>query len=572
MSYENPKRLYTGPTGSQAYLQGFNQAMQGSKVNLEKLEQERKIREAEEKRLIEKMQRVQGDADVWNLEQMNKLATAPKTSMIDKELMRTLNEQIDIATQAQIYLKTQFGDNEKRNSAKQAVTDYYDLLNLTQKTTQSFVATGEYWKQNAASIGKKITILGSTPEEISNNQFLVNALGGIYSEANFEMAYDKDKNDIMIKVSGNEPRRLENGELVDGEFREKYISARAWNQIVNQGDNFSFISTVPQLVDESLAMMAPAEKSKNSNGLGIVKSNGQFNDKYWSEPVIFRDRINIEGSKRSRKTEEIREYLNMDLIREDMESILSSKIAGVNGDVQQAANGWNVDLQMLNEGIENDYQTLQPTDDQYKQKLFEKIMEARTSGLVQDSEGRWYKAGSRSIVAPKAPKAPKVANIGYRALYFDNIVSGGDNNQQIVLDNMIKIEGPKARYMSRDNIYQAWLNNPNNPKIPTSDTNEEFYNDKGKDPRAVFNELAPKDGLYKIISGKPVYAGDYDFESAVDRLNFALDNTTASERKAIENETILKSRARKVDWMKVNPQRNDELDADYVKRMNKAIK
>ena len=141
-------------------------------------------------------------------------------------------------------VKTQFGDSEKRNSAKKAIQDYYDLLNLTSKTTKNFVATGDYWKENAPQIGKKITILGDTPEEIANNQFLVNALGGIYSNANFEMVYDEDKNDIMVKVSGNEPQRLQNGKLIEGDYREKYISARAWDANVVQGDNFSFISFI----------------------------------------------------------------------------------------------------------------------------------------------------------------------------------------------------------------------------------------------------------------------------------------------------------------------------------------
>ena len=239
MSYENPQRLYTGDTPAGAYLKQIQ--MQQNQRDAE--EKQRKAdtlrKQAEEKQLIQRMQRVQGDADVWNLEQMSNLATAPKTSAIQDELMKTLNSRIDIATQAQIYLKTQFGDSEKRNLAKKAIQDYYDLLNLTSKTTKNFVATGDYWKENAPQIGKKITILGDTPDEIANNQFLVNALGGIYSNANFEMVYDEEKNDIMVKVSGNEPQRLQDGKLIEGDYREKYISARAWDANVVQGDNFS---------------------------------------------------------------------------------------------------------------------------------------------------------------------------------------------------------------------------------------------------------------------------------------------------------------------------------------------
>lgn len=571
MSYENPRQLYTGIDPASAYLEGFQKQSAIDEKRRKELEAEQERKRAEEQRLIEKMQRVQGDADVWNLEQMNKLATAPKTSAIQDELMKTLNDRIDIATQAQIYLKTQFGDQEKRNSAKKAIQDYYDLLNLTSETTKSFVATGQYWKENASKIGSKITILGDTPEDIANNQFLVNALGGIYSNADFEMVYDQDKNDIMVKVSGYEPRRMEGGELVEGDYREKYISARAWNANVNEGDNFSFISTVPQLVNESLEMMKPADRTKAGNGLGILLANGQFADKYWSDQVIFRDRINYEGSKSSKKTEEIRQYLNLDKVREDMQSILTAKVKGVNSNVQQAANGWNIDLKKLNEGIENDYQNVQPTEEQYKEALFNQLIESTTTGLVQDEQGRWYKSGSKSIIQPKQKKVV-TPNIGYRAQYYNNIILGGDNPTQVVLDNMFKIEGPKGRYMTKDDIYDFWLDNEHNTKVANSKSNKEYYKDKGIDPREVFEKLAPKDGLYKIINSKPVYAGDYNFDTAVDRLEFALDNTTQSERKAIENETILMTRAKKIDWMNSNPKKQGETDGEYVKRMEKALK
>ena len=65
---------------------------------------EKEKKENEQRRIIENMQRVQSNADIWNLEQMNKLATAPKTSAIQDELMKTLNDRIGVATDAQIYL------------------------------------------------------------------------------------------------------------------------------------------------------------------------------------------------------------------------------------------------------------------------------------------------------------------------------------------------------------------------------------------------------------------------------------------------------------------------------------
>ena len=573
-AYENPQRL-TGDTYASAFSRGINQMNQGVAQQQQANEQERKRaqqkQEADQQRIIENMQRVQGNADVWNLEQMSNLATAPKTSAIQDELTRTLNSRIDIATQAQIYLKTQFGDQEKRVSAQKAITDYYDLLNLSKTATQNFVATGDYWRENAAQIGEKVTIIGNTPEEIANNQFFVNAIGTIYSDADFEMVYDEEKNDIMIKVSGNEPTRLEDGQLIDGEYREKYISARAWNAQSAENKQFSFVSNVPQIVTESLERMKPADKTPNNDGLGIIKANGQFADKYWSKEQIFRDKIEVQGSSRSRKTEEVRQYLNVDEIRKDMMSILKSKVSGVNSNVQMAANAWNIDLKQLNKGIENEYQNVQPTDEQFEQVLFEQILQARTSGLKQDENG-FYLSGGKSVIAPTKSTKKTTPISTYRNDYYSNIVRGGTgglNNTQVTLSNLTKITGPKSKYMTKENIYETWLNTPFGDFTDT--TNAEHYEKRDEDPKAVFNKLAPKDGLYKIISNKPVYAGNYNLDSATDRLKFALDNTTASERTSVQKTTLMKT-ARQIDWQTDNPKKADETLTEYAERMNKAIK
>ena len=573
-AYENPQRL-TGDTYASAFSRGINQMNQGISQKQQADEQERKRAEqkqqADQQRILENMQRIQGSADVWNLEQMSNLATAPKTSALQDELTRTLNDRIDIATQAQIYLKTQFGDKEKRNSAQKAITDYYDLLNLTKTATQNFVATGDYWRENAAEIGNKVTIIGSTQEEIANNQFFVNAIGGIYSDADFEMVYDEEKNDIMIKISGNEPERLEDGQLIDGEYREKYISARAWNAQSAENKQFSFVSNVPQIVSESLERMKPADKTPNNDGLGIIKANGQFADKYWSKEQIFRDKIEVQGS-RSRRTEEVRQYLNVDEIRKDMMSILKSKISGVNSNVQMAANAWNVDLKQLNKGIENEYQTVQPTDEQFEQVLFEQILQARTSGLKQDENG-FYLSGGKSVIAPTKSTKKTTPISTYRNDYYSNIVRGGTgglNNTQVTLSNLTKITGPKSQYMTKENIYETWLNTPFGD-FSGSPSNAEHYEKRDEDPKAVFNKLAPKEGLYKIIGNKPVYAGNYNLNSATDRLKFALDNTTASERTSVQKTTLMKT-ARQIDWQADNPKKADETLTQYAERMNKAIK
>ena len=81
--------------------------------------------------------------------------------------------------------------------------------------------------------------------------------------------------------------------------------------------------------------------------------------------------------------------------------------------------------------------------------------------------------------------------------------------------------------MTKENIYETWLNTPYGD-FANSPSNAEHYEERDEDPKTVFDKLAPKEGLYKIIGNSPVYAGNYNLDSATDRLKFALDNTTAS--------------------------------------------
>ena len=98
-AYENPQRI-TGDTYASAFTKQIANnnaaASQRAQINEQEARRAQEKKENEQRRIIENMQRVQGNADVWNLEQMNKLATAPKTSAIQDELMKTLNDRIGV--------------------------------------------------------------------------------------------------------------------------------------------------------------------------------------------------------------------------------------------------------------------------------------------------------------------------------------------------------------------------------------------------------------------------------------------------------------------------------------------
>ena len=125
--YSQPRRGRSVAPGAAMVnvLQG-GQKLTQQQEEARRQEEERKRQEQQQ--VINRMQQVQTNADLWNLEQMSNMNTMPQTSAIDDQLQATLQKRLDIATQAQVYLKTQFGDKEARKSAQKAINDYYDLL------------------------------------------------------------------------------------------------------------------------------------------------------------------------------------------------------------------------------------------------------------------------------------------------------------------------------------------------------------------------------------------------------------------------------------------------------------
>jgi len=546
-----------------------------------KKEEERREK-IERQRIIENMQTIQTNADLWNLDQMSNLHSLPRSTAIEDQLRATLEKRLNIATQANVYLKTQFGDKEKRASAQKAISDYYDLLTLTKETITNFGALGTYWKEKAPTIGSQITIIGNDENEIANNQYLVNALGGVYDDAKFEMVFDEKNNDIMIKVSGNEHMLDDNGNMVLGAPREKIISARAWNAKVAAGDqDFQFVSSVPQIVNETLDMLKTKEQSPNQDGIGVLNDKNNIAKRYWEEDIVMQGTIPTSAGGTMRTTS-IKRKLNLELLKNDMLGVLRQKVNGVVGTgPQQTANFWNIDLQKLNEGFENSYQKLSPDKELMVDELFDKVVESLTSfdGITTDADGNIYHQTDDNISA--WPKDTTERPLDYRVEYISDIVDPKNRNitNMQSVDQTLEKLGSKVNIMDREGAYDVWLNNlhPDWDTGSIKKTNKEVYEEKKEDTRTIFNKENPGDAdtLYKVESGTIEPLKGYNIDSAVERLNFILDNITASERKKMENLTNLRALAWASDWYTNNKQIkgvDPETQEEWKKRMKAAYK
>ena len=540
--------------------------------------QEERLAEANRQKIIQNMQTIQVNADLWNLEQMSNLNSIPRSTAIEDQLRATLEQRLDIATQANVYLKTQFGDKAKRASAQKALADYYDLLNLTKETITNFGALGTYWKEKAPTIGSQITIIGNDENEIANNQYLVNALGGVYDDAQFEMVYDEENNDIKIKVSGNEHQLDTNGNMILGDYREKIISARAWNARVASGDqDFQFVSNVPQVVNETIDMLKLKEQSKNQNGIGVLNDKGVIADRYWIDDKVIQGTIPVSGGG-SMQTTNIQRRLNLDLLRTDMQGVLKQKVLGLaKTGPQQMANFWNIDLQKLNEGFANSYQKLLPDNEQMADELFKKVIESLTSfdGITTDDNGNIFHNTQDSIKAFPSTDDDD-GPLDYRVDYMDTIIDPKNKNLTGVdaTKQTIKKFKPNLRLMDKQDIYSLWLESEH-PKYKTY-TNKQYYESKDLDPVEAFNADFPTEGLYKV-QGRNIqgHIGDYDLDTAIGRLNFVLDNIDKTEREDMENKTRLRALAWAADWYDQNPQItgvDSESEGEWIKRMKTAYK
>ena len=78
-AYDNPKSL-SGMNPTMAALNVLMKGDQSRGVDEAQRLREKQAKERQNQAVIKQMQNVQGAADVWNLEQMSNLSSAPKTS------------------------------------------------------------------------------------------------------------------------------------------------------------------------------------------------------------------------------------------------------------------------------------------------------------------------------------------------------------------------------------------------------------------------------------------------------------------------------------------------------------
>ncbi len=259
MSYENPI-MPQGGHSTNAFFDSYNK----TKAGFDQQEALRKQEEARRKQLqqqyIQRMQEMQYKVDMKQVEILQTLDSIEPASGLDNEVTNILRDRIDVASQAQLYLMTDFSDPKKRQEAKKVIADYQNLLNLTTGFASSWDEITEYWGNQNAGLNQTIALQGDG-EEMVENQWLINAMSGKMPSANIKLTYDDQANDLMLIVSGKDA----NG----NDMKTRKISAKAWMEL-DQTEENDFIQDIPQLYQEFSKQLGP-------DNLNLLTANGGIN-------------------------------------------------------------------------------------------------------------------------------------------------------------------------------------------------------------------------------------------------------------------------------------------------------
>tara|TARA_R100001480_G_scaffold21258_1_gene31224 strand:- start:10465 stop:12333 length:1869 start_codon:yes stop_codon:yes gene_type:complete len=341
MSYENPLQP-TGGSPVDAYFDAYDKSAAQAEKERANREAVRLQKEKERRDQISQMQKMQYNIDIMEIQALGKLdAIKPNADGLDLEISNILRDRIDVASQAQMYLQTEFSDPAKRAEAKRAISDYQNLLNLTQEFAGSWAEKVEFWEEQNANIGKTIALQGDASKyEPEENQWLINAMAGKMPTANINLTYDKDTNDLILLVTGTNANGVK--------MPDRKISAAAWKDLDDSESN-DFIQEIPQTFQEFSQMLGP-------DGFGLINSKGGLNEALIvSKDQITDQNVSIKGrTKTTTGSQYTRTIYDLNAEGDgpmpNMISTAATKVAGNMENYNDAKNFYEYNLGMLNKG------------------------------------------------------------------------------------------------------------------------------------------------------------------------------------------------------------------------------
>lgn len=261
MSYTNPAM----PTGQNPYTGAIQQSANLTNQGLKEIAARQERRRQE----IQEMQEREYKIDQWKIGQINQLNKIEKIPNVDMSVTNMLAAQVDYAAQANLYLATQFGDDEKRAEARDVVSNYQTLLTTTSEFAGSWDANVKLWSDKYLSLNQPggIRLVGDPAtkegrEELRENQWLLDVLSSRYNQgASIEVVYDQEAKDMRMNVTGTD---------IDGNKYNKSILGQEWTRLMNSADGYEFIVDIPK---GPSVMIEKMQTMTNNEGEPIMDPN-----------------------------------------------------------------------------------------------------------------------------------------------------------------------------------------------------------------------------------------------------------------------------------------------------------
>jgi len=281
MSYRDPAK----PTGVNPYMVGVQQSQALINRGLKQMAATQERRRQE----IQEMQEREYKIDQWKIGQINQLNKLEDIPNVDLSVKNMLASQVNYAAQAQMYLATQFGDDEKRAEARDVITNYQSLLTETGEFAGSWDANVKLWNDKYLSLNQPggIRLVGdpATEEgrkELRENQWTLDVLSGRYNQGtSIDVVYDKEAKDFRMNIKGSD---------IEGVKYNKSILGKEWLKLMNSADGYEFIVDIPK---GPTVMIEKMQEMTNSEGAPIMNPNKALDESlYQGKPQGDKQLIN----------------------------------------------------------------------------------------------------------------------------------------------------------------------------------------------------------------------------------------------------------------------------------------
>jgi len=559
---------------------------------------ERKRAEEKERKLtLQKLQDRKNETDLYYAEKQGKWSQEQKdiNPEVNKQIRDIIQQKLHDASDARIFLLNET-DTAKRQEYLQTISNAESLLDNANKAAQSLggsVATYRM-KVKGSNMGKPggYVVNGKSDDDINNNTSFLDSLSGmtdgnkLYKNSNIQVTVDDTGGGFNIRTYG---------EHSDGTKFDRLLNTKAYmDSEESVGDGLLLpVESLDSFYTD--ARMQVADKNNNILEGYLINTHETVN-----LPSAGGDQYQIVNGRK----------LNVPIIQDRLKKKAEIKVAGILSADNSSSLRTLIDY-TLEQGpgwYDKNFAGLK-TDEKNStlvNMMTKKSFDGLTAEMQKTPDGKggfnyWNPDGS-SIKIKEKPNTSSDGGGGtpgdkngdgipdvdqkpdFREEDYDKLISGrtpsrGESaavNAYHELSDMAttlnNLSGKTNKFTTREDLYKTWKNQKKKDAKgkSTDKTIEEYYNDKGVNPKTEFQKKYPASSqMYEEVSaGKYKPLKGYDLTKAAGRVKLALQYTAdGTAKKNLQHK--LKD-AKLMDWINTNPRKSNETEQAYAIRAQKS--